>query len=83
MLTDPIELQSFLGWCLVINMIIYIVWVVAIYSAQNWVVTLHGRLFGVEPQAVRTMLYAALIIYKLLLTLFSFVPWLALVIMNS
>ena len=83
MLTDLDKLQSFLGWCLVINMVIYLIWVAAVCFARDWMIERHVQWFAIEADKLRIVWYLALAVYKMLLIFFNFVPWLALVIMNG
>ena len=76
-------LQSLLGWCLVFNIGFYLFWVVVMVGAREWLVRRHANWFAVDPERIRTVHYQLLAIYKLLIIMFNFVPWLAVVIVNS
>lgn len=76
-------LQSFLGWSLLINCVLYAISVVAVMTMRDWMGNLHAKMFGLDAAKVPSLLYGYIAIYKLLIITFNFVPWLAVVIMNS
>ena len=75
-------LQSLLGWCLAINMALYLMYVAMMLAAREWIVRRHGKWFAVEPDRLRPILYQFLGAYKLLIIVLNFAPWLAVVIVN-
>ena len=79
---DLNTVQSFLGWCLVVNLGIYLWWVVIMFAARDWLVRKHSRWFGLEPERLPLVLYQFLGLFKLLLIVFNFTPWIALMIVN-
>ena len=75
-------LQALLGWSLVINMALYTIWVLTVLMGREWLVGKHCRWFGIDPGQARATLYLLLGLYKILITGFLFVPWLAVLIVN-
>ena len=75
-------LQSLLGWCLAINMILYLLYVAMMLGAREWLVRRNAKWFALEPDRVRPILYQFLGAYKLLIIVLNFAPWLAVVIVN-
>ena len=74
--------QSLLGWCLVINMVLYLTYVATMLGAREWLVRRHAKWFAMEPGQIRPILYQFLGTYKLLIIVLNFAPWLAMVIVN-
>lgn len=84
MLQEYLEsLQSFFGWCTVINSAFYLLWLVTIMGARQWLVSRHAKWFALDPKDVQLSLYRLLAMFKVMLLVFNFTPWLALLIMNS
>jgi len=75
-------LQSLLGWCLVINVVLYFLYVAMMLGAREWLVRQQAKWFALEPDRVRPILYQFLGAYKLLIIVLNFAPWLAVVIVN-
>lgn len=80
---DLDTLQSLLGWSLVINSAVYMIWVVAMLSAREWILRLHERLLAVPPDQARPILYQIMAQYKVLIIVLNFAPWLAVLIVNG
>ena len=76
-------LQSLLGWSLVVNVGFYFIWVVQMFAAREWLVRHHAKWSGIEPDRIRPILYQLLGLYKILILLFNFAPWLAVVITTN
>jgi hypothetical protein len=53
------------------------------FGAREWLVRRQAIWFAVEPERARTILYQLLAAYKLMILMFNFSPWLALVIVNA
>ena len=75
-------LREFLFWCLLLNMAIDTFTALVTLRLRNFMSGMHERLFGVSQQTVHTAFYIYLAAYKLLIIVFNFVPWLALVIIQ-
>lgn len=76
-------LQSLFGWCLLINVVLYLISAVAVMTGRESMSKLHARLFGLDAAKVPSLLYGYIAVYKLLIITFNFVPWLALVFMSG
>ena len=77
---DLDTLRSFFFWCMIVNVGIYVVAAVGIMLARDRMARMHTRLFGVDEITARNAMYGYLAAFKLLITVFFFAPWLALVI---
>jgi len=75
-------MTTFFGWCTLINIGIYSFTVGALMLFRRRALRINARIFGIaEDEVARTtFLYVGL--YKLAITVFCFVPWLALKLMS-
>ena len=71
-------LKEFFMWMTVINLGIFIFSAVMCMLLKDFIVRMHGKLFGLSPEAIKAMLYGFLGVYKIVFIVFVFVPWLAL-----
>lgn len=78
---DLSELQTFLGWCILINSGFLLLWFAMTRIAGNWHIGLSVRWFDLEPASVRAEHYHLMGQFKLMILIFNFAPWLALVLM--
>ena len=76
------QLQEFLLWCLLLNVVIYTFTAMAALLLRDFISKLQQRLFGVSQETVQKAVYAYLGAYKLLIIVFNFVPWLTLAVMR-
>lgn len=74
---DIERLQDFLLWSLLVNAGIYIISLLGVLSLRRFMCKIHAKLFGVSEETANTVMYQYLAIYKLLLIVFNFVPWIA------
>jgi len=79
---DLATARTFFGWCTVIHLGLLISSTVLLMATQNWVYTIHSKLFSISRESFDTMIYGFLGVYKLLFFFFCLVPWLALVLMS-
>jgi hypothetical protein len=75
-------LQEFFLWCTVINFGIYLLTVVALFAFRGTVVAIHRRLFSMDEDAVNRSFHQYLAAHKLFTTVFCFVPWVALLLIQ-
>jgi len=71
-------LTAFFGWSIVINSLLLTIVTIALYLGQNWIPRLHAGLFSLSEEVVKANHFQFLSHYKLLTTLFSIVPYIAL-----
>ena len=72
-------LKRTLGWCIVINYVILIIWFVAFFLAHDWLRDLHARFgFKLTPDQFDFAHYMGMTIYKMGIMLFNLVPYFAL-----
>lgn len=75
-------IEQFLFWCLLINIGIYTITAVAALALRGMICRIHKTLFGMEQAAVMQSVQHYLASYKLLITFFNFVPWVAVLIIR-
>ena len=75
-------LQDFLFWCLLINAGIYTATAVAVLVFRGMVCRIPEKLFGLDEAAVMRSVQNYLAAYKLLITFFNFVPWVAVLVIK-
>ena len=71
-------LRQVLGWSLVLNYLILLIWFVVFINARAWMKRLHGRWFNLSDQAFDAIHYAAMAGYKILIMVFNLVPFIVL-----
>ena len=71
-------LTTFFGWMTVINIVFLTLSSLMLMIMKDWVASLHGHLFGVEPAQVKQTIYSWLGAYKIMTLIFSLAPYLAL-----
>jgi len=79
---DLQTLQEFLFWCMVINLGLLTFSALLIFSLRPWICQMHGRLFGLPEEYISKVLYAFLGFYKIVVIVFTVVPWLAIQIIT-
>jgi hypothetical protein len=76
------SLESFLLWCLILNSAIYMITAFAVMFLGDFVYKVNMKIFSLDQQSVAQAVQSYLAHYKLMITFFNFVPWLALLIIN-
>ena len=80
---DIHTVAAFFQWCLLINLGLYLLTVVAMLAMPDLVSRLNARIFRVSQDTVRQATFAFVAGYKLLIIVFNLVPWLALLIIDK
>jgi hypothetical protein len=71
-------LQSFFGWCAVINVALIVVWFVVFTLAHDFVYKTHIIVYKISRASFDTIHYAGMGLYKLAIIVFNLVPYLVL-----
>jgi len=79
---DIAILERFFFWCMIINIGVYTITVLAALGLRNFVCEMQAKMFGVSEETVKIALYLYIAGYKLLLGIFIFIPWIALLIIS-
>lgn len=75
-------LQRFFFWCMVVNTGVYAFTAIAVLVMRDFVCRIHKKLFGLDEETVIKSIQNYLATYKLLITVFNFTPWIAILIIN-
>jgi hypothetical protein len=76
------KLQEFFFWCMLLNAGIYTLTAISVLVLRDFVSKMLCKMFRLEEETVRQSIQMYLAAYKLLITVFNFVPWIALLIIN-
>jgi hypothetical protein len=79
---DIEKLQEFFFWCMLVNTGIYIFTAVAVLVFRDLIYKIHRKMFGLDEETVSKSLHMYLAAYKLLITVFNFVPWIVIIIIK-
>jgi len=71
-------LREVFMWCTLINYGILLVWFLAFAFAHDWMQALHGRWFTLRRESFDAIHYAGMAVFKVLILMFNFVPWVSL-----
>ena len=77
------NIQAFLGWCLVLNIGILLLSTVFLGVLGGWASKLHAQIFNIDETWVRQMYFSYLAIYKIMVIVFNLVPWIAVSLLGS
>ena len=79
---DIEKLQEFFFWCMLVNFGIYALTAILILIFHNTVLKIQRKMFRLDEETVSKAVYRYLANYKLLITVFNFVPWIAILIIK-
>tara|TARA_B100000963_G_C22549162_1_gene635926 strand:+ start:408 stop:704 length:297 start_codon:yes stop_codon:yes gene_type:complete len=72
------NLQTFLGWCTVINLGLLLYWILALVFAHDWVFWVHTSAVEISKESFAEINYAMMGYFKLAVILFNVTPYLVL-----
>ncbi len=75
-------LQDFFFWCMVINTGFYIFTAVAVFLFKGIICWIHEKIFGFDEETTYKAIHKYLANFKLLITVFNFAPWIAILIIK-
>ena len=76
------SLEMFFFWCMLINTGIYATTAIAVLVMRGFLCKIHKKMFGLDEETVNKSMQSYLANYKLLITFFNFVPWIAILIIK-
>ena len=79
---DSTEIQSFLGWCTLLNAAILILSTAVLLGCRSMVTKIHGKLLGLDEDSLQKAYFQYLAQFKIAVLVFNLVPYLALRIVN-
>ncbi len=71
-------IRDVLAWCSVINIAIFVAWLLGFIYAHDWLFNFHGRWFRLSVEKFDAIHYASMGFYELSILLFNLVPYLVL-----
>jgi hypothetical protein len=75
-------LTAFFMWCTIINAGLLILSSIMIIPAQDLVYRMHSKWFSFPREKFNIIIYSFLGLYKTVVIVFNFVPWMALLIIG-
>ena len=72
------QLTAVLGWCTLINVGVLLLATLALILMKDFTVRVHAGLFGLSRAVLETQYFQYLAQYKILITVFNLVPYIAL-----
>ncbi|MEO0367843.1 MAG: DUF6868 family protein [Pseudomonadota bacterium] len=75
-------LTTFLGWCLLINIGLLVFMTLMLIVAKDFAIKQHSAMFKMEREQIENAYFNYLANYKLLVSVFNLVPYLALKLMG-
>ena len=79
---DVEKLQEFFFWCMLVNFGIYTFTAIMILVFHDTILKDQRKMFLLDEKTVSKSVYMYLANYKLLITFFNFVPWIAILIIK-
>jgi hypothetical protein len=79
---DIDQLRAFFFWCMVINIGIYGLALLAVWVMRDFITRMQMKIVGLDENTVHKTMYRYLASYRLLITTFNFAPWIALLIIK-
>ncbi|MEJ2470964.1 MAG: hypothetical protein P8Y96_07580 [Desulfuromonadales bacterium] len=75
-------LTSFFMWCTIINLCVYLVWVVFLVILPDFVYNIQSRFFPISRETFNTVIYSFLGAFKIFFLVFNVTPYVALLIIG-
>lgn len=75
------SLQSFFGWCTVLNIGFLTYWFAAFSLMHDTIYKFHGKLFRMSVETFDAIHYTGMAVYKVGIFLFSLMPYLTLALL--
>ena len=79
---DIEKLQEFFFWCMLVNFGIYALTAILVLVFHGTILKIQSKMFRLDEETVSKSVYMYLANYKLLITVFNFVPWIAILIIK-
>ncbi len=79
---DLTTLQTFFGWCTLINIGLLMFASIMLLALNNWVYKIHSKWFPMPRETYNAIVYSFLGFYKLMIWVLCLIPWVALLIMS-
>ncbi|MHC4984888.1 MAG: DUF6868 family protein [Planctomycetota bacterium] len=76
------QLTDFFMWCTIIGGGLLVVSSLMCMAMKNMIAKIHGKFFGIGPEATKTAVYGYIGLFKILWLVFAVIPWIALLIVD-
>ena len=75
-------LTEFFMWCTIIGGGLLVFSSLLCMALKNVIGKMHGKFFGLAPEAVKPIVYGYIGLFKILWLVFAVIPWIALLIVK-
>jgi len=76
-------LLPMLGWCTLINFAMLSISTITLVCCGDWIMNIHKKLFRINDSDLQRQYFGYLAHYKILITVFNLVPYIALRIIGT
>lgn len=76
-------LLCFLQWSLIINVLIFLLWVLMFVLKHDWIYLLHYRWFRIQEDTFDAIHYTLMGFYKMYILCFNLIPYIILLIISK
>ena len=80
---DIQRVKTFFKWCTIINGAMLVLSILVCTAGQDWVYTIHSKMFHVPRETLGVAIYLFLGLFKIVWIVFNLVPYLVLVIFEK
>jgi len=77
---DIVAVKAFFMWCTIINVLLLALSLLVCAYGGDWIYGIHSKWFPISREAFNVAIYSFLGLFKILVLVFNFVPWIACVI---
>ena len=75
-------IREFLGWCIVINLVLMIFSTIIVIAFSGPISRIHSKMFNLDEKYLSRAYFQYLAQYKIAIIVFNIVPYFALMIIN-
>jgi len=79
---DIDSIRAFFMWCTILNVALLVLSSLLCVCAADWVYRIHNKWFSISRETFNVAIYSFLGLYKVLVFVFSLIPYIALVIVG-
>ena len=71
-------LRGVLGWCIVINIAMLLLWFLFLAFAHDWIYRMHSKWFKIPVETFNAIHYTGIVFFKIVIFVFNIIPYFAL-----
>ena len=79
---DIDSIRAFFMWCTILNFALLVLSSLICVCAADWAYRIHNKWFGISNETFNIAIYSFIGLYKILVFVFSLIPYLALSIIG-